>query len=84
MERLLRAADIMTRYQCSAPTARAYMRKMIHTENPLTVTEGALMAWERERTHGPGETGKEKNAVKRRRMPRMIPAGDYRIPRRRA
>ena len=50
MERLLRAKDIAERYSCSENTARNYMRKMAHTENPLTVTTAALAAWESERT----------------------------------
>ena len=52
MERLLRAKDIAERYSCSENTARNYMRKMAHTENPLTVSMAALAAWESERTVG--------------------------------
>lgn len=35
-------------------TIRRVMRKMIHMENPLRVTEKALMAWINERTFRPG------------------------------
>ncbi len=52
MERLLRAKDIAERYSCSEGTARNYMRKMAHTENPLTVTTAALAMWESQRTVG--------------------------------
>jgi hypothetical protein len=50
MERLLRAKDIAERYSCSEGTARNYMLKMVHTENPLTVSMAALAAWESKRT----------------------------------
>ena len=35
-------------------TIRRVMRQMIHTENPLRVTEKALTAWINERTFRPG------------------------------
>ena len=80
MDNLLFVPDIMARYHCSAPTARKYMRQMIHMENPLAVTESALLAWERERTVCP-----EDNRTKPKRRPaKLIPVTDYHIPRRRA
>ena len=83
MDKLLTAADIMARYQCTAPTARAYMRQMIHAEKPLRVTESALRQWETDRTRGPGEkAGPEKWPRGKNRGSRRI-VTDYRIPRRR-
>lgn len=49
MDRLLSVKDIQNRYQCSPNTARAYIRQMIHYENPLMVTEKALTDWENSR-----------------------------------
>lgn len=53
MERLLSVKDIADRYQCKPGTARKYMRNMVHLENPLMVTERAVMDWERKRTFPP-------------------------------
>lgn len=79
MEKLLFVPDIMARYHCSAPTARKYMRQMIHMEDPLAVTESALLAWEHERTVHP-----EDNRTKPKRRVKLVPVTDYHIPRRRA
>ena len=53
MERLLKAADLIQRYGCSATSARNYMRRMRHMENPLRVFESDLLEWERSRMKYP-------------------------------
>lgn len=53
MERLLSVKDIAARYQCKPATARQYMRKMVHMENPLMVTERAVKEWETRKTLPP-------------------------------
>ena len=53
MEELLNAADIAARYKCSLPTTRSRMRQMEHMENPLLVSESAIMKWEQSKTHRP-------------------------------
>ena len=53
MERLLKPADVAARYGVTVKTARAYMKKMVHQENPLTVTENAVAAWDAKRTVDP-------------------------------
>lgn len=50
MKSLMTVRQIAERYQCSERTARRYMRRMEHMENPLRVTEQAVEAWELERT----------------------------------
>ena len=51
MERLITVRDIQTRYGCSQPTARKYIRQMIpHMETPLTAPEWAFHEWEERRT----------------------------------
>ena len=53
MEELLNAADIAARYKCSLHTARSRMRQMEHMENPLLVSESAIMKWEQSKTYRP-------------------------------
>ena len=53
MEELLNAADIAARYKCSLPTARSRMRQMEHMENPLLVSESAIMKWEQSKMYRP-------------------------------
>jgi hypothetical protein len=53
MERLLTVKEVAERYSKSEKTARRYMRKMIHQECPLMVSEAALAAWEAGRTYEP-------------------------------
>ena len=50
MERLLFPEDVAAHYRCSLPTARRYIKKAVHQEHPLAITESALMEWERSRT----------------------------------
>lgn len=50
MDRLLTVNEIMERYKCSANTARSRMRKMVHMEKPLMVSERAVMDWEAGKT----------------------------------
>ena len=54
MENLLTPSDLAERYRCSTRTARRYMRRMEHMENPLRVTEKAVLQWEYDRTMGMG------------------------------
>jgi uncharacterized protein YjcR len=69
MERLLKVKDIMERYGCSENTARTYMRKMVHTEHPLTVSAAALAAWESARTvSNEPEIGKAIKIINRRSL----------------
>ena len=49
MERLLSVKDIMARYQCSRQTASKRIHEMPHIEDPLMVTEKAVMEWESRR-----------------------------------
>jgi hypothetical protein len=53
MNELFTVADIAARYKCCKTTARNRMRKMPHMENPLMVTESALLDWENGRTYYP-------------------------------
>lgn len=53
MERMYRVHEICERYQCAPKTARKYMRDMEHMENPLLVSERAIVAWERRKTVPP-------------------------------
>lgn len=53
MDRLLSVKDIQNRYQCSANTARTYIRQMVHMEKPLMVKETELERWENSRTLPP-------------------------------
>ena len=79
MDRLLTVTDIMARYQCSAPTARARMRQMTHMEIgcKLYVWLHDVIQWEQERTVMPGT--KNAPAKGRRAEDNVI-----QIPRRRA
>lgn len=56
MEGLLTTKDIAQRYQCSLQCARNYMRRMVHMENPLTVYESDLLAWEQSRMIVPAKS----------------------------
>lgn len=49
MEVIWTVRDIAERYKCTMQCARNYVRKMPHMENPLTVYESDLLAWERSR-----------------------------------
>lgn len=60
VDRLYCSNDIAARYDCSITTARAYMRKMRHTEKPLRVRERDLLMWEEARTVDPAEKKKTK------------------------
>ena len=55
MQKLYSAGDIAERYGCSLCTARRYIRKMRHMENPLMVAESDLREWENRRTVEPPE-----------------------------
>jgi hypothetical protein len=73
MERLLTVRDIQERYSCTGPTARKYIRQMVHMENPLTVTQEALTDWENRRQVFRPEwfqTKTERTIVPRRRANR--------------
>lgn len=85
--RLLKPRDIEERYGVSAPTARAYMRRMRHTEHPLRVREADADAWDLSRTYegGEGPEREEDPPKKVRRRKVKLPQTDdrYQIPRRR-
>lgn len=53
MESLVTVKDICQRYGCSGKTARKYIRKMYHYENPLTAPRWALDEWEKGRERIP-------------------------------
>ena len=74
MERLITVRDIKSRYGCSNPTARKYLRQMFHYENPLTAPEWALNEWERNRARDP---------ISRQEMTRKKETGRVIVPRRR-
>ena len=77
MNKLLSVAEIMARYQVSAPTARKLMRQMRHVELPkLMVWLMDVIEWETAHTIEPGR--------KKARITPMRGADDYHIPRRRA
>ena len=59
MERLYSVQDIMERYQVTAQTARKYMRKMVHMEKPLMVSEASLRSYESGRTVEPGQKNRK-------------------------
>ena len=54
MEKLITVKDVRERYGVTGQTARRYMRRMPHMENPLTVFESDLTAWETSRMEYPG------------------------------
>lgn len=77
MERLITVRDIQTRYGCSQPTARKYMRQITpHMENPLTAPEWAFREWEERRTVIPVASRRRKNEI-------LYKAGRTIVPRKR-
>lgn len=77
MERLITVRDIQTRYGCSQPTARKYMRQITpHMENPLTAPEWAFREWEERRTVIPVTSRRRKNEI-------LYKAGRTIVPRKR-
>lgn len=84
MSRYLTPRDIQDRYGVSAPTARAYMRRMTHQEKPLRVRPEDADAWDLSRTYGAGETPSKADArPARRRKAQQPPPGKFQIPRKR-
>lgn len=84
--RLLKPRDIQARYGVSAPTARAYMRRMRHQENPLRVLESDADAWDLSRTYSAGQTPETEPEEPRKKVRRRQPKpqdGRYQTPRRR-
>ena len=71
MERLLKVSDISERYGCSLPTARKYLRRMFHYENPLTAPEWALKEWEQSREAMP-EDGKRRAEILHRKTTGLV------------
>lgn len=70
MEKLLNPADISARYGFKDKNhrkAKQRMREMEHLENPLLVTESAVLAWERLHTEPPSnrlrQTKKKRNPI---------------------
>lgn len=62
MERLVTVKDMQSRYGCSLPTARKYLRQMFHYENPLTAPLWALNEWEKSRERMPADIAPERKA----------------------
>ena len=61
MERLVTVKDMCTRYGCSLPTARRYLRQINpHLEKPLAAPLWAFQEWERERTVGTTEKARKR------------------------
>ena len=69
MDKLYSVKDVCERYQFKdARTARKVMRDMVHMENPLMVSERALMEWEQRKTLPPESVTRQltRKGVKRR------------------
>ena len=50
MDKLITVKDVKTRYGCSTPTARKYIRQCNpHLENPLVTYDWAFREWEQSR-----------------------------------
>jgi hypothetical protein len=68
MERLVTVKDMAERYGCSMKTARTYLRRMFHYENPLTAPKWALDEWEKSRERMPqGSTPSQRIEIERRK-----------------
>ena len=65
MEKLYSVQDIMNRYQVTAQTARKYMRRMVHMEKQLMVSETSLRAYETGRTITPNQNTHRKESKSR-------------------
>ena len=78
----LRVADVQRLMSCSRQTAARYMRMMVHTEDPLTVTEEAFREWEQKRTIDPNAPTPIRYGRNKARF-RPITEADWRVPRRR-
>ena len=75
MERLVTVKDMATRYGCSLPTARRYLRQINpHLENPLAAPLWAFNEWERKRTVIAPETSRKRRQeiIKRQQTGRVI------------
>ena len=81
MRKLLSVKDIQDRYSCSAVTARRYMRRMEHLENPLRVSEQSVEKWELERTYSQYEKPGDRKRGRRHLAETSLQSG--RIPRQR-
>lgn len=78
----LTVREVAENMGCSAATARARMRQMVHTESPLTVTEDELERWWMERTYGPAQKTKQTIRPYCRHM-KIEPGEKFLIPRKR-
>lgn len=65
--------DMATRYGCSLPTARRYLRQINpHMENPLTAPLWAFDEWEKERTVITPETSRKRRREIAKKTGRVI------------
>lgn len=62
MERLVTVKDVQERYGCSLPTARKYLRQMLHYEAPLAAPKWAFDEWEESRMVMPTNVSKRREA----------------------
>lgn len=68
MERLVTVKDMAERYGCSMKTARTYLRRMFHYEDPLVAPKWALDEWEKSRERMPqGSTSRQRIEIERRK-----------------
>ena len=74
MERLVTVKDMQSRYGCSLPTARKYLRRMFHYENPLAAPQWAFNEWEQSRETMPAGISKARKAeiISRKTTGRII------------
>ena len=69
MERLVTVKDIADRYGCTMKTARTYLRRMFHYENPLAAPRWAFEEWEANRETMPDGISKTRaRAILNRRQ----------------
>ena len=78
---LLDAKAVAARYGVNEATARSYMRKMRHTEDPLRVTAQDMLAWDASRTIDP-EAEKALKQKKKTRPIYVMPDDGWHIPKR--
>ena len=83
MEKLLNPADISARYGWKDKgfrKAKQRMREMDHLENPLLVTESAVLMWERQNMQTPVSKARK---TKKKKSPILVPinGGKHLVPR---
>ena len=83
MDKLLTPADISARYGFNDKLnrkAKQRMREMDHLENPLLVTESAVLEWDRRNMKPPSNSIRK---TKKKRNPILVPinGGNHLVPR---